>query len=130
MARGFLQPVSTRQGMGLPKYACPIPSLASYAAASELPLHLEAPAGDVAAVEEVLCGDPSAISRTDAMGRTALHVAAEGRWGAVADALTKAGADPQAKDAMGMTPVRTWPGHGWLAGRSPAQRNGRLPPSP
>ena len=117
MARGFLQPVSTRQGMGLPNYACPIPSLASYAAASELPLHLEASAGDAAAVEEVLFGDPSAISRIDAMGRTALHVAAEGRWGAVADALIRAGADPHAKDAMGATPAKTWPGHGWLAGR-------------
>ncbi|MDD9961688.1 MAG: NACHT domain-containing protein [Gammaproteobacteria bacterium] len=121
MARGFLQPVSTRQGMGLPKYACPIPSLASYAAAFELPLHLEASAGDAAAVEEVLFGDPSAISRIDAMGRTALHVAAEGRWGAVADALIKAGADPQAKDAAGTTPAKAWPDHGWPRSRA-AQR--------
>ncbi|MCZ0944049.1 MAG: hypothetical protein OXJ53_13405, partial [Gammaproteobacteria bacterium] len=81
------------------------------------PLHLEASAGDAAAVEEVLFGDPSAINRIDAMGRTALHVAAEGRWGAVADALIRAGADPHAKDAMGATPAKTWPGHGWLAGR-------------
>ncbi len=109
MVRGFLQQVSTRQGMGLPKYACPIPSLASYAAAAELPLHLDASAGDAAAVERVLRRDPAAISRIDAMGRTALHVAAEGRWGAVTDALIEAGADPHAKDAMGTTPAETWP---------------------
>ena len=130
MARGFLQPVATRGGIAPPRYACPIPSLASYAVAAELPLHLEASAGDPAAVEQVLRSDPSAVGRIDAMGRTALHVAAEGRWDAVANVLIEAGADAHAKDAMGTTPARAWPGHGWPAGRAPAQRNARSPHSP
>ena len=130
MARGFLQPISSRGGIAPPGYACPISSLASYAVASELPLHLVASAGDPAAVEEVLRSDPSAVGRIDAMGRTALHVAAEGRWDAAANALIKAGSDPYAKDAMGATPASTWPGHRWPAGRSPAQRKGRSPTRP
>ena len=120
--RGFLQNVPSRKGRALPKHACPIPSLASYATASMLPLHLEAYAGDAAAVAECLRDDPSAIGLADDMGRTALHVAAEGRWSDVADLLIQAGADPSAKDAQGATPAQTWPEQGWSGSGARSER--------
>ena len=115
---GFLQAFPESDGFDLPSYACPIPSLASYAAMAGHRLHRQASAGNVVAMRAEMRKDPSAIGRTDAMGRTALHVAAEGRWGTAVDALIKAGADPRAKDAMGETPAKTWPEHGWPHGRA------------
>ncbi len=125
VAAGFLQQAPDPRGAGLGAWSCPVPGLDSLAAADGLPLHLEAAAGDPGRVRAALRADPAAVRRVDAMGRTALHLAAEGRWGAAADELVKAGADPHAKDALGATPAGAWPERAWPPGGAPARRGGR-----
>ena len=115
--RGFLQrtpELDTRMSArGGRVYACPIPSLSSYAAACESPQHLAATRGDAALTQRLLREDPSAVDLRDAMGRAPLHVAAECRWADVAEVLLAAGADPDAPDAAGVTPREAWPEFDW-----------------
>ena len=94
-------------------YACPIPSLASYAAACESPVHVAAARGDAVLLERMLPEDPSAVDARDAMGCAPLHVAAECRWADVTDTLLAFGADPEAPDAAGVTAREVWPEFEW-----------------
>ncbi len=116
LARGFLQSVPNPRGHRLPLYDCPIPSLASYAVALELPPHHAATLGDATLLERELRVAPGAVDDRDAMGRTPLHVAAECRWTDMAETLLAAGADPDAPDAAGATARGTWPEFDWPKG--------------
>ena len=117
--RGFLQrtgdpllPPSIAESLG-GVYACPIPSLASYAAAQESRAHLVAILGDTDALKGLLSRDPSAVDMRDAMDRTPLHVAAECRWADAASMLLDAGADPDAEATGWATPRAVWPEYEW-----------------
>ena len=92
-------------------WGCPIPSMAGYTLLGGLSnpaAHKAALLGDLNGVQTALARDPSLTAAPDALGRTPLHVAAEGRWKGVCDALIDAGADPQAKDALGCTAHEVW----------------------
>ncbi|MCY3794033.1 MAG: ankyrin repeat domain-containing protein [Gammaproteobacteria bacterium] len=113
--RGFLQRVDgpgRRSASALRLYACPIPSLASFAAACESALHLAASAGDVDELRRLVRGG-NAVGARDAMDRTPLHLAAECRWADAVGALLSTGADPDALDAAGTTPRGAWPEFEW-----------------
>ena len=125
--RGFLQrardpklPQSIADA-GDPVYACPIPSLASYAAARESPPHLAATLGDADALNGLVHRDPAVLEARDAMERAPLHVAAECRWADVTEALLAAGADPDAPDAAGVTAREAWPEFDWPEGAPPGE---------
>ncbi len=107
--RGFLQSVPDPEPGAPRRYGCPIPSLASYAAARGFPPHRATTLGDASLLERRLRADPGAVDARDAMGRTPLHVAAEGRWMDVAETLLAAGADANAPDATGVAPHEEWP---------------------
>ena len=68
------------------------------------PLHDEAAAGDVNAVELLLLGGLS-CDETNARGSTALHIAAVKGHEAVASVLLDSGASPNALNAIGNTPL-------------------------
>ena len=111
--RGFLQSVPGPASGWARRYACPIPSLASHAAACEFPPHAAATLGDVDALNALASRDRGALDIRDAMGRTPLHVAAECRWTDAAETLLAAGGDPDAPDAAGATARGTWPEFDW-----------------
>ena len=113
LERGFLQSIPDPEPNAPLLYGCPIPSLASYAAAREFPPHRAAILGDAALLERRLRAAPDAINTRDAMGRTPLHLAAEGRWTDVVEMLLAAGADPDTPDTAGATARGTWPGFDW-----------------
>ena len=113
LERGFLQSVPDPEPNAPPLYGCPIPSLASYAAAREFPPHRAALLGDTALLERRLRADPDAINTRDAMGRVPLHLAAECRWMDVVETLLAAGADADAPDAADATACGIWPEFDW-----------------
>ena len=117
--RGFIQQAKAGRGAAT-EYFCPIPSLASCAVRDGVPLHLDASAGDLEAVEVALRERPGALAETDPMGRTVLHAAAEGRWADMVKALLGAGADPNAEDRLGSTPRSLWPTYAWPKALEPA----------
>ncbi len=92
--RGFLQSVPDPVPGGPRRYGCPIPSLASYAAARGFPPHHAATLGDADALNALVRRDRGALDIRDAMGRTPLHLAAECRWTDAAETLLAAGATP------------------------------------
>ncbi len=116
--RGFLQrasepdtPLATAGTRRV--FDCPIPSLASYAAARGRAAHEAAMLGDAAPLGRLLRADPGAVHARDAMGRAPLHLAAECRWTDVTETLLAAGGDPDAPDAAGATARGTWPEFDW-----------------
>lgn len=110
--QGFLQRLPARPGEPAP-YGCPIPSLVSYVGMRGHAMHTRAACGDLDGVIEAIAEDPDQVLAKDALDRSALHLAAEGRWADVAEALLEAGADPDAKDGIGSTPRRAWPKGPW-----------------
>ena len=127
--RGFLQratdpnlPPSIADA-GVPVYACPIPSLASYAAARGSVPHLAATLGDTNSLGRLVKRNPESIDARDAMGRSPLHVAAECRWKGSAELLLAANADPDAPDTTGATPRASWPEFEWPEERSEQDRD-------
>ena len=111
--RGFLQSVPDPVPGGPRRYGCPIPSLASYAAARGFPPHHAATLGDADALNALVRRDRGALDIRDAMGRTPLHLAAECRWTDAAETLLAAGGDPDAPDAAGATARGIWPEFDW-----------------
>ncbi len=129
--RGFLQrapesdtPLSAADARRV--FDCPIPSLASYAAAREFQAHIAAMLGDIDALNALIRRDRAALDTRDAMGRAPLHLAAECRWTDAAETLLAAGGDPDAPDAAGATARGTWPEFDWET-RAPEKNhdNGR-----
>ena len=110
--RGFLQ----REGTGL-KYSCPIPSLVSHTAIGAMKnpgLHIATALGNVDKVRGAL-DQGIDIEERDALGRTPLLLAADCQWADVAAALLEAGANPDAKDKLGVSARIAWPEYEWLA---------------
>ena len=86
-------------------FACPIPSLHSFAVSKTAPpLHEWVMKGDIDHVRNEL--DSSCdVEATDAWGRTAMHVAAQDSWPRVITELHRAGASIQPLDQWGRTPL-------------------------
>ncbi len=127
--RGFFQPASDPNMLPsvadkmAPTYVCPIPSLASCAAARLSQAHLAAMIGDGTGLTRLAAGDTD-LGGLDAMGRTPLHVAAESRWEDAVRVLLEAGIDPEAPDASGMSARTAWPDFDWPA-PNPSLHGGR-----
>ena len=129
--RGFLQrvpesdtPLSPAGKRGV--FGCPVPSLASYAAARKSSPHLAAMLGDADVLTELIRQDAGAVNVRDAMGRMPLHLAAECRWADVLEALRAVGADAEVPDANGATPHEAWPEFNWpmkAPEEAPAKKN-------
>src|SRR5688572_8074949 len=85
----------------MPFLLCSLLTLAVPAQAGDLG---QVALADASKLESALASDPSAVSRRDAQGRTALHHAAEGNLAAV-EVLVERGADLDARDKSGRTPL-------------------------
>lgn len=70
------------------------------------PLHLAAKRGQEEAVEVLLEHDPTLMNAPDSKGRTALHLAVAQGEGVVMELLLSRGADLQARDSGGLTPLQ------------------------
>lgn len=76
-----------------------------HAAAPAAPIHEAARSGDASGVEALLDDDPEAAGATDALSRTALHIAAWAGHVKVVAVLAEAGASVHAEAMDGMRPV-------------------------
>ncbi len=108
VAKGLLQESAEERGVYLP----PIPSMRNWCiAAAGGRLHSATMMGDAVVVwRRLQAGDD--IDSRDALDRTPLHIAAEEGWPEIYDLLLKSGADAQAKDKHGRTPVEAGRGIG------------------
>ena len=103
---GLLDEVQAGSG----RFACPIPSLRSFAVAKTgTDLHEAALTGTKRRVMTLL---PHIRPDTrDAWGRTPLHLASQANWPDIVDVLLEVGHDPEARDRWGRTPLHVAAGN-------------------
>jgi ankyrin len=73
---------------------------------ARLDLHTAAALDRHAEIPDLVTRDPAAVNRPNADGDTPMHIAARAGYGKVAGALAQAGADRDARDASGRTPLQ------------------------